>query len=201
MMVAFHVELDVAPGISVIVTVLPKKGFNNFLLATMISLGLGHIAMGCHRLVTEEKILTKDPSKESMQNHIYNWKTWVKTSATPLDASPVTEVDHSRVKAQQGLPPDALSTAEDNSSHTNSGEHRTDMVGYRKVRFTTWGKGVVLAVIVGAMLVVIAGAFLLTFTFHFEGLVGYMLKSESDPSYSLVTTGKAVAQATGNPER
>ena len=40
---------------------------------------------------------------------------------------------------------------------------------------------------------------MLTFVFHFKGLVGFILKSDSDPEYSLVTTGTAVSSATGDP--
>lgn len=191
MMVAFHVELDIAPGISVIVTVLPKKGFNNFLLATMISLGLGHIAMGCHRVVTEGKILAKDRSRESMQNHIFSWKAWVPVSTS---ASGSTAFSGGAKAGLQGAEETAeISAVSDPSTH--------HIVEFRKVRFTCFGKITVTAYIIGAMLVVVAGAFLLTFTFHFKGLTGYLLRSESDPNYSLVTTGKAVAQSTGNPDR
>jgi hypothetical protein len=192
MMVAFHVELDVAPGISVIVTVLPKKGFNNFLLATMISLGLGHIAMGCHRVVTEGKILAKDRSRESMQNHVFSWKSWTPVASSSSSAASAASKARDQAADREEESGKASSKPLDALQHT---------VEFRKVRFTTFGKGAVTAYIIGAMLVVIAGAFLLTFTFHFKGLTGYLLKSDADPSYSLVTTGKAVAQSTGNPDR
>ena len=47
MMVAFHVELIIAPGISVIVTVVPRTGFNMFLLAVLMSLGACRFVMCC----------------------------------------------------------------------------------------------------------------------------------------------------------
>jgi hypothetical protein len=62
------------------------------------------------------------------------------------------------------------------------------------------GKVVMTSVIVATLFVVLAGVFLLTFVFHFKGLVGYILASDDEPRYSLVTTGTAVSTATGDPD-
>ncbi len=53
MLCAFFFELHIGPEM----LVLPKWGFYDFLLATMISLGLGHIILACHRLVVEHNAL------------------------------------------------------------------------------------------------------------------------------------------------
>lgn len=57
MLCAFYFNIYIGQEIAVNVTVLPKWGFYGFLLATMISLGLGHIILACHRLIVEPKVL------------------------------------------------------------------------------------------------------------------------------------------------
>lgn len=54
---AFYLQLAIGPSILVDVTVKPGWGFYSFLLATMISLGLSHIILTCHRLIVEPKVL------------------------------------------------------------------------------------------------------------------------------------------------
>lgn len=165
MMVAFHVELIIAPGLTVTVIVVPKVGFNLFLLATMISLGLGHIAIACHRLTTEGKFKAKNITKESVGRHIFTWKSWESENAVVDD------------------------------SKSSSGK-----LSFQKFQFTQFGFILVTLVIIGSILVVIAGAFMLTFVFHFKGLTGYLLKSDADTAYSLVKTGTSVANSTGHPD-
>ena len=46
-------ELKLGSNLVVKVTVLPKWGFDGFLLATMLSLSMGHIILACHRLLLE----------------------------------------------------------------------------------------------------------------------------------------------------
>ena len=56
------------------VTVLPRWGFYSFLLATMISLGLGHIILACHRLIIEPKVLPIPDDycpRESLSSIVY----------------------------------------------------------------------------------------------------------------------------------
>ena len=85
MMVAFHVEMIISPGIAVIITVVPRIGFNMFLLAVLTSLGLGHIAMGCHRMSTEEKIRISNSNKEALKEHIFTWKCFEMTPVATSD--------------------------------------------------------------------------------------------------------------------
>jgi hypothetical protein len=74
---AFYIQLWIGNIMLVDVTVMPKWGFYSFLLATMISLGLGHVILACHRLIVEPKVLpipdSLDP-KESLSSIIYEFK-------------------------------------------------------------------------------------------------------------------------------
>ena len=164
MMVAFHVEMNIAPGISIIITVVPRTGFNLFLVAVLTSLGLGHIEMGCHRLASEEKIRHSSESKRALKEHIFTRKCFAPSSAASEVGTPAS-----------------------------------DRIIHSRFQFTSFGKGLITCAIIACMFIVIAGVFMLTFVFHFKGLVGFILKSDSDPEYSLVTTGTAVSSATGDP--
>jgi hypothetical protein len=183
MMVAFHVELEVAPGLSVIVTVLPKSGFNNFLLATMMSLGLGHIALAGHRLENDSKSLVSDNATEALMNHIFTWKIYNTSLIVSNDGS-FTTAGGSYSTTITSITTDTLPAKKLIS---------------RKMKFTYWGKFVMIVSLLFTALVVIAGAFLMTFSFHFEGLTGYLLKSDADVSYSLISTGTSMSTATGDP--
>jgi hypothetical protein len=184
MMVAFHVELIIAPGLTVTVIVIPKVGFNLFLLATMISLGLGHIAIACHRLTTEGKFKAKNTTKESVGTHVFKWRTWDPTAVAPVSAP--ASIDDVNI-----------------ANSPNSKSHSTAAPGkliFQKFQFTQFGFFLVALLIVCSILVVIAGAFMYTFEFHFKGLTGYLLKSDADTAYSLVKTGTSVATSTGHPD-
>jgi len=72
MMVAFHVKFSVVPGVTVGLTVSPHWQFYTFLCATMGSLVVGHVAIGCHRAVTEAPVIVDDSVDqpvESIMNH------------------------------------------------------------------------------------------------------------------------------------
>lgn len=67
MLCAFYFNLVVFPdALEVDVTVKPKWGFFSFLLATMISLGLGHCILACHRLIVEPKVLQLSDEEEKL---------------------------------------------------------------------------------------------------------------------------------------
>jgi len=165
MIVAFYVQLELAPGLSVLVYVVPKSGFNNFLLATMMSLGLGHIALASHRLTTEKKVAANDFTTESLMNHVYNSSMWRRNTTFIVPGSAPAPYRKSNIKFQ----------------------------------FTYFGKVLVGCLILLAVVIVVFGCWLMTYAFHFEGLTGYLLKSDANIDYSLIKTGINMADATGDP--
>lgn len=192
MVVAFHVELILAPGLSVLVTVLPKAGFNNFLLATMMSMGMGHIALACHRLVTDKKLSANDLSTEAMMNHVFSVNVW-----SPLPR--VQSIDTTGMGGSSRLE-EPLS---DSQSVPQSVDDKNSVVyakTAKQIKFTYFGKVFISTVIVGSMAIVILGSWLRTFIFHFKGLTGFLLGSDADIDYSLITTGTEMAGATGHPD-
>lgn len=177
MMVAFHVEVPVLGEMSILITVVPRSGFNNFLLATMSSLGLGHICLACHRLVTESKLAPVETEVEPLMNHVFTWGILSKQDPST----------NSSFSSQ---------TAGELTSPTPPKNVKIDN---QKVAFTTFGKIVVTCSIIFMILFVLAGVIKNTYSFHFRGLVGLMLGDDADASYSLVSTGTTMAGATGNP--
>lgn len=184
MMVAFSVELELGRDITAIVTVVPLSGFNLFLLALLINLLLGHVCCNCHRLATDGEFSTDgqdnnalDISTEAMKDHIFRWR-YVQKKMLP--------------QAKEEF---------NNSLPTTISTSSTSIITlpYERFEFTSLGKTVITVLLVGCMFMVIASVFLLTFVFHFRGLVGYILGDAADNSYSVVSTGITVPPASGNP--
>lgn len=176
MLCAFYIQLQVGQNLLVDVTVKPNWGFYGFLLATMMSLGLGHTILACHRLIVEPKVLPipdqLDP-RESLSSLVYEVK---------LPA----EIDWSR---------DANSTLTENGNNAEKGTYLRTMC----VKFTYFGKVLVGLVFVVTALFVVAGTFLLSMGFEFKGLVGLMLKDDAKVDYSYVSVGTSVPEHSGVP--
>jgi len=74
MMVAFYFTLVLGPELIIEVIVVSNFGFFGFLLATMASLGIGHIVLAGHRLVHDPKIDFQQPEavkRESVMSHLF----------------------------------------------------------------------------------------------------------------------------------
>lgn len=73
---AFHFDLQLSedPTVEIVMRVMPSWGFYSFLLATLLSLGLGHMTVLFHRLDVGEidtTGLNGISTKETMKDHIY----------------------------------------------------------------------------------------------------------------------------------
>ena len=157
MMVAFQFDLRVARDVEINVYVRAEWGFYAFLLATMLSLILGHVVLYLHRQVADlENHVppTKDihggnsDEGEAVMNHtFYAWVDW---APEPSDGPTA------------GLMAGALSAGE--------GCRR---VG--KITVTMLGKIAVVLLIASCILSVIFGTFRDTFNFEFKGLTGLLL--------------------------
>ena len=73
MMVAFKMDLLLVEGVEVIIFVKPEWGFYSFLLATMMSLGLGHLLLGFHRVVCETPVPEEEEEDkaEAVMDHTF----------------------------------------------------------------------------------------------------------------------------------
>jgi hypothetical protein len=215
MLCAFYFNIYIGQEIAVNVTVLPKWGFYSFLLATMISLGLGHIILACHRLVTEPKVLPIPEEfcpHESLSSVTYeiplndrDVRNLVRAYASspeeeveelvaplasvsePTTPAVLNQSQHSNVFSSP-LPTDVPDAA----LHARSG---TTML----VQVRTAGKVLVVLLLMVTALFVVAGTFMLTMRFEFKGLVGLMLKDAADVDYSFVTVGTSIPEHSGVP--
>ena len=177
MMVAFNFNLIVAPGIEVIVYVVPNWGFYGFLLATMMSLGLGHLVLACHRLVSEPKVPTDDLTSEALMDHTFT----VEISQKSVELS-------------------SFSTDETMSSENH--QLRDQLVWKpRSVRFTRVGKCFIFTLLAGTILAMVVGTFMNTFQFEFKGLTGYLMDPDDRVMpYGLVSIGDILPEASGSPK-
>lgn len=68
MMVAFHVELDLADNLAVIITVVSKTGFYTFITASIASLIAGHIVLYYHHYIIEMRTAPAEDDAEAIMN-------------------------------------------------------------------------------------------------------------------------------------
>jgi len=176
MMVAFNFNLVVAPGIEVIVYVVPNWGFYGFLLATMMSLGLGHLVLACHRLVSEPKVPSDVDATEAVMDHTFS----VEISQKSVELS-------------------SFSTDETMSSEGHKTGGRVWKV--RQVAFTFFGKFFIVFMLAASILAMIVGTFMNTFQFEFKGLTGYLMDPDDRVMpYGLVSIGDILPSASGSPK-
>lgn len=159
MMVAFQFDLYIAKDVELNVYVRAEWGFYSFLLATMLSLILGHVMLYLHRQVShEEKGMpalheihgTESEEGKAMMNHtFYARLVW----AMPAD---------------EGGPMAAL------LPHASSSGCRAV-----RIKITALGKIAVVFLIVSCTLAVVLGTFTNTFNFEFKGLTGFLLVSHN----------------------
>jgi hypothetical protein len=149
---------------------------------------LGHVAINCHRIVTDAPSVTDGCDKEAVQeereavkDHIFCWR-YVHVGST--------------TKCQNK---EEFNTLESKSASA-SASRTVSTLKKERFQFTMLGKTVVTVLLVGCMFLVIAGVFLLSFVYHFKGLVGLLLGSAADTQYSVISTGTTVPSASGAPD-
>jgi hypothetical protein len=266
MVCAFYFEMVVYPEVMLVtVTVKPAWGFYSFLLATMISLGLGHTILACHRLVTEPKLPAYDASIESVEplctasyhltvvdwdeqekmellqrvadEEIAQLKPPVTTFDTEVDCNYLSftnTVAHNNANhdnaAQLGIGAAALagfeadtgsnllrhrtnntninpsnSPAVVNFSHCHAGHHNkkskyfSEALTVKEINITRLGSSTIFTILAMSIFCLLAGVYVKSIGFHFEGLTGYMLKSAQRVDYSYISIGKALPSHSGVP--
>ena len=286
MLCAFYYNIYIGDGVEVNVTVKPKWGFYGFLLATMISLGLGHIVLACHRLIVDPKMLPIPESispKESLSALVYQINimddddeeeeeeeveqeaqgvdgqgSTVPTITAPIDdvngprsseastdrsagasdpTDPPTDptdsaaasLSEQQVQERSTMGTDIAGAAAGESvgndgTDDNASEASTEIIRKRVplkgsqrgaasaslaselrgtamlVRMTSFG-GIMGFVLLGVTTVfTIAGTWLITMQFDFEGLVGLLLKDEDQVKYSFVDVGREIPEHSGIPD-
>jgi hypothetical protein len=137
--------------------------------------GIGHIILGCHRCIVEEKVPDENNlghQKESIAAHVFTidarrlWK-----SVLP---GPVGAESESAPNSRQ---PEVL-----------------------HVRSTLSGRAGLVIALCCCVCLLVLGTTLLTFHFKFLGLTGKLLKDKAEVFYSFSSVGEAVPFAAGKPK-
>jgi len=173
---AFHFVLALGPQLVVTLNVVPKWGFYEFLIATMLSLLLGHVELACHRLVCDPKVVAVPnqlAEKASLTQHAFaiSEATSLQMSSFMFPATSTTSSSSSEVGV------------EGTTKHT--------------IRITYVGKVALILFHVGLIVLLFFGSWLQTFSFSFKGLTGFLLKSSATVDYSLVSIGTQMVEASG----
>ena len=187
------------------VHVRPNWGFYEFILATMFSLVLGHLALACHRLATEPKVLVDDEGTAEDEKE------------GPVDSERDTDGsvgEREKVVKRQSLSTmrflvsldeekDSDKTTSSFSTHSHNAllDVSPSLSTHRilAVKTTLLGRILILSTLCACSLFVIAGMFMLTMKVDFKGLIGLMLKDHSDVSYSYVSIGTSIPEHSGTP--
>jgi hypothetical protein len=209
MLCAFYMQLFILnSNIIVNVTVLPHWGFYSFVIATMLSLGLGHCVLACHRLVCErdrDRLRDKETERERRR-----------ASGEFLEGEGGQESEISRAneralkrEREEELTAHTLSALEyfielphelfdthDNQIEKERHRHLSRCVA---VKLTRWGELTMLLAIFGSGVLVYLGDWLITMGFEFKGLVGLMLKDQASPQYSFMSLTKVLPAHSGVP--
>jgi len=181
MMCAFVFNLALAGSAIVIdVFVVPNLGFFTFLAATMVSLGLGHICIACHRSIVEEVVqdLVEDAApRESMVQHLFK-----------------VEGDLAKLLAHHYLPGQGHGLVA-----TTGRDDAPDGERLVTVQVSASGKIALFFFLLFTLVLTLVSSIINTFEFNFQGLTGWLLKSAATVSYGFTTVGTSVPDASGKP--
>ena len=189
MMCSFHFSIylagtDVQSKAEIDITVSPGFGFISFLWATLASLLLGHIVLAFHRFDVdpdESKAVSHPNDKESLFNHMFTMSSHL------ISSLQLQRVDINHVQtADFVVEVDPVKQLETNSRR----------FGYcmtsRGYRFLTLWYISILSMICASIIVV-------TFSFNFKGLTGFILGSAAEVKYSIISVGNSIVDSSLDP--
>lgn len=169
MMCAFQFKLDILPGITAYSYVVPLWSFYSFLLATYLSLILGHIIIACHRHATDDDLhdMNMDSSEASKSESLLSHSFKIRNSYTK-------DLIISRDFPDKSEPIDCV-----------------------YVTPTHYATFLVLLISIFTILLLIIGIYLNSFEIHFEGLTGFLLRDAANIKYSLYDVGIKFPEGSG----
>lgn len=212
MMCAFHFNLKMpmanslvpyADPVLVEVLVKPNFGFFSFLLATMASHVLSHLILGCHRHAVKMECIRHpitcstlcsavssgksagDVSGDKHTSEIDTAKYRLKDCEFSVFTSHLWEKQRYSTERSQRV-----------FSNDSSASHR-----FTSVRLSSTGKKAIPVFFIFLLLFIVISTVTPSFSFEFEGLVGYLLKQqggrENIVAYSFHSVGIAMLEASG----
>lgn len=207
MMSAFVFDLKLLPQVEVVVTVVPHWSFYEFLLATVISIALGHVILACHRHIEDSEPQNKwpDESAECMQqksrllDHVYAIRTKLLPKSLQHSISEAAVDDAEGAEGAEGadLKPNEANSYNHSHSRLQAQLPMLDQVTFVKVSKLAYI--VLFASLACASVLLYYGTTLDILGFSFRGLIGFLLKDAADADYSFIDIGRQVPQASGDP--
>lgn len=202
MLCAFYLQLYIlASKIHVDVSVKPNWGFYGFLLATMMSLGLGHLVLACHRLVTEPKAPSGEREREiEGERESVGEREREKESVSLSSMTFLLSLSPSSSDSSYTSLSSSEETERERERETEREDERErEKVNMLSIHLTSFGSLLLFFFLSLTVLFTIAGTFLKTMEFDFKGLVGLMLKGDDIASYSYVSIGGTIPEHSGMP--
>lgn len=189
LMVAFHFDIFIVPGVELVAYVVPKWGFYAFLLATMTSLLLGHWAVFLHRSVCETHLPSpsKDTTSMAVMDHVFVMDLCIVSNTASLAPRRRNSVDGREQEENRSSRP-ALTDGRLNCT-----------LRRHEVLLTRQGKLTVTFLLVCCLGALVLGCVERTFSFHFKGLVGYLMGSDAVASYSVFEIGSLIPSDSNAP--
>lgn len=185
-----------SPDIEVVLRVVPTFGFYGFLLATLISLGQGHLVLAMHRFVYdgEQPPLHLLEGRENMAQHSF--------------AIPLTSSLRDRLVAANGGSAAVVPRRKGGPSGDAAGDaslaeplndDRGPLFDEPAVEATLTRRGIVLLVAfyLLAFFAIFTGVYAHSFNFKFEGLTGLLLGQDSEIGYSVVSISEFMVTDSG----
>jgi Paraquat-inducible protein A len=201
MMCAFHLNMsvDMATGpLLVEVLVKPNFGFFSFLLATMMSHASSHVMLACHRHVEEvDKSLLSDTCKAAggAVDEVQDLEPKV---FRLIDAEFFVHEKH-LPRLKETMDRGFYSTVRTQSAESLCGENET--AKHYKLKISEYGIKCLSLLLVGLIALVYLATFTFSFTFEFQGLVGWLLQRQQVGSnvsdYSFDSVGWHMQEGAG----
>lgn len=218
MMCAFHFNLQMqmtdkpspsSTPLLIEVLVKPNFGFFSFLLATMLSHTISHVMLACHR--HDLYMDTSSPCETASTGN--NDIASISTAGSPMKANADSSTSSSeecyRVIDVEFLvfcghfpqSDECISMRTYSNEITETPSPFKSAANYTKIKTTDFGKTFLLFSMMQLMMLIVGVTLLFSFSFQFEGLVGYMLenqgKGKNIVDYSFFSVGMRMQEAAG----
>lgn len=218
MMCAFHFNLQMqmtnkpspsSTPLLIEVLVKPNFGFFSFLLATMLSHAISHVMLACHRHALYMDTSTPCETGATGNNDIAS----ISTAGSPMKANAnsstalneecyrVIDVEFLVFCGHFPQSDECISMRTYSDERTETPSPFKSAANYTKIKTTDMGKTFLLFSMMQLIMLIVGVTLLFSFSFQFEGLVGYMLENQGIGNnivdYSFFSVGMRMQEAAG----
>ena len=223
LMIAFELDLFLLDEIELHAYVEPLWGFYSFLLATILSLILGHIMLHIQQIDEEESLIKRNNVNQNQREAIMNYECtiflWETLNHENNNHNSIQQIEgiHSELVNNNNSQllinqTEIINKNENNENNeTNSLlENQTNSFQsfflskngkwlQKTIQLTPFGKILMIILLLFSYFIILLGCTQTTFQFEFRGLVGFLLQSDSTSSYSVFNLGVKLPNASTTP--